>query len=1196
MEINQYGEDPYMNNEASTRSWIDKPISNFFPKITVEKALIIIIILFAFLSRFYDLGARVMSHDEVNHVVPSWDLASGKGYVQDPITHGPLQFHLIALSYFMFGDSDFTSRIPAALGSVTAIILILVLFKRYLGKYGHIIGGTIFLISPYLLFYGRYTRNEGIIELIAVLMIYATLRYLDRGDKFSLLLLTIAHALNFAAKETAYIYMAILLLFLALQFLSEIIREHWVSQKSRNLFVYMTIITLVLFLSGIILGYVNAKQNPTSETGELLSQSAANIGLFASLTIMLAIVGGIVTIFLLVKGIGLGAIRHLRTFDLLILNGTIVLPLLAAFPINILGSLLGQDWKPTDYTTMGMIRIGVSLAVLGVIALLVGLWWDRKVWLKNIAVFWAIFVVFYTTFFTNGRGFFTGIVGSLGYWLEQQAVNRGTQPSYYYGLLQMPFYEYLSIIGFFIAIFFALFNLKKIGMPVAIPIHPVTAPKASFSDENELKEETETIEDKSEDNQSLNEDPAQVELSITESSILARVEEDALEVEKEENMDDEEFEPGHYRVPVFFLLLFFSLMNLVAYSLAGEKMPWLTVHIAMPFGLTAAWGFDKLINKISWHAFKQNNRWISLLLLPILITSLIGFLSSIFGAIPPFQGNTLEQLQSTSSFIISGVALFISIYGFAYFLKGYSYGEMLRILLLTFVVLMAFLTIRTSFMASFINYDNAKEFLVYAHAERGPKDILEQVEEISKRTVGEKEINVAYDNDSLYPYWWYFRDYPNKHWYTDTPTRDLLNSPIILASDQNYSKIDSLVKDNYIKYDYIRLVWPMQDYYYLTWDRIKYAVTDPAMRSALFQIWLNKDYTKYAEIKGRSDLTISTWSPSDSIRMYIRKDIIGEIWEYGSIPAIVQEPIIDPYEGKILSILPDRVIGYFGKDKGQLDAPRGIAIAQDGSIYVADSRNHRIQHFSEDGTLINSWGSYADILSGEAPPSTFNEPWGIAIGPDGSIYVTDTWNHRVQKFSSEGDFITMWGYFGTAENPDGFWGPRGIVVDQDNRVFIADTGNKRIAIFESDGQFITQFGEPGFDLGQLDEPVGLALGSNGEVYVSDTWNQRIQVFIPDESKTIYTAINFWEIVGWYGQSLDNKPFLATDNFGNVFTTDPEGFRVLGFEPDGEFYLGWGEYSPSTDGFGMPAALAFDQNNGVWVTDAGNSVLLHFTLP
>ena len=335
---------------------------------------------------------------------------------------------------------------------------------------------------------------------------------------------------------------------------------------------------------------------------------------------------------------------------------------------------------------------------------------------------------------------------------------------------------------------------------------------------------------------------------------------------------------------------------------------------------------------------------------------------------------------------------------------------------------------------------------------------------------------------------------------------------------------------------------------------------------------------------------------ADRTGMYIRKDIIGEIWNYGSMPAIVSEPFVDPYEGKIQSLLPDRMIGSFGKAAGQLDAPRGIAIGPDGSIYVADSRNHRIQRFAEDGTVLNVWGSFADVLSGDAPQGTFNEPWGIAVGQDGSVYVTDTWNHRVQKFTAEGDFITMWGYFGAAENPDGFWGPRGIIVDAENRVYIADTGNKRIAVFDSNGNFLTQFGEVGFELGQLDEPVGLAMGLNGEIYVSDTWNQRIQVFMPDSDKLTYHAINSWDVVGWFGQSLDNKPFLATDNFGNVYTTDPEGFRILGFQPDGQFLIGWGDYSPGSDGFGLPAALAFDSDKGVWVSDAGNSILLHFNLP
>ncbi len=1170
-----------MNAEKSSKTWLEKPISDYLPKLTIEKLIIIIIILLAIFSRFYNLGARVMSHDEINHVVPSWDLATGKGYNQDPVTHGPLQFHMIALTYFMFGDSDFTSRIPAALSSVTAIVLILLLFKRYLGRYGHLLGGFLFLISPYLLFYGRYTRNEGIIELIAVIMIYATLRYLDRGDSFSLFLLTISHALNFAAKETAYIYIAILLLFLAFQFLTEVIREHWLTAKSRQLFVILTVATLGLLFAGIILGYVGAKQNPTNETGELISQTASNIGLFSSLTVLLAILIGIATVFVLVKGIGLNAIRHLRTFDLLILNGTIVLPLLVAFPINILGSLFGQNWRPTDYSTVGMVRIGIGLLILGGIAAAIGIWWNRKVWLKNIALFWAIFIVFYTTFFTNGKGFFTGVVGSLGYWLEQQAVNRGTQPLYYYALLQMPFYEYLTIFGFLIAIIFGLFHLRKASIPVDIPLSPVVNSKSLPLTQ-------------SEEPQIISQENLPVETISNLEGETRKFDDDQDEIVQ--NDKSLSFSQNHYRVPVLFLLGFFSIMNLLAYSLAGEKMPWLTVHIALPFALTAAWGFDKLISQIPWKKFRDGKSWLSLLLLPIVLTSLFGFLGAIMGSTPPFQGNSLEQLQVTSTFILSTIVLIISGYIFFYYLRDLRWMGIARLMVLAFGFVLAILTIRSAFMASFINYDNGKEFLVYAHADRGPKDILEQVEEISKRTVGEKKINVAYDNDSLYPYWWYFRDYPNKQWYTDKPTRDLLNSPIILASDQNYSKIDALVKDDYVKYDYIRLVWPTQDYYFLTWERIKYAITDANMRSALFQIWLSKDYSKYAEIKGRSDLTVATWSPSDSIRMYLRKDIIGQIWNYGSMPAIVSEPEVDPYEGKIQSLLPDRMIGNYGNGPGQLDAPRGVAIGPDGSIYIADSRNHRIQRFAEDGSYLNDWGSFADVLSGDAPQSTFNEPWGIAVGQDGSVYVTDTWNHRVQKFTAEGDFITMWGYFGAAENPDGFWGPRGIIVDADNRVYIADTGNKRIAVFDSNGNFLTQFGEAGFELGQLDEPVGLAMGLNGEIYVSDTWNQRIQVFMPDSDKATYYAINSWDISGWFGQSLENKPFLATDNLGNVYTTDPEGYRILGFQPDGQFIIGWGDYSPGSDGFGLPAAIAFDKNNGVWVSDAGNNILLHYILP
>lgn len=88
-----------MGSDQHKNSWLDKPLfSNL--NISWETILFGIILLLAVLSRFYDLGARVISHDETSHVYYAWRLFRGMGYSHDPITHGPFQFHFLALIYF----------------------------------------------------------------------------------------------------------------------------------------------------------------------------------------------------------------------------------------------------------------------------------------------------------------------------------------------------------------------------------------------------------------------------------------------------------------------------------------------------------------------------------------------------------------------------------------------------------------------------------------------------------------------------------------------------------------------------------------------------------------------------------------------------------------------------------------------------------------------------------------------------------------------------------------------------------------------------------------------------------------------------------------------------------------------------------------------------------------------------------------
>lgn len=328
--------------------------------------------------------------------------------------------------------------------------------------------------------------------------------------------------------------------------------------------------------------------------------------------------------------------------------------------------------------------------------------------------------------------------------------------------------------------------------------------------------------------------------------------------------------------------------------------------------------------------------------------------------------------------------------------------------------------------------------------------------------------------------------------------------------------------------------------------------------------------------------------------MYVRKDIAAKIWNYGVGPS-PEEVVADPYEGKETKLTADIMFGLPGAEPGQFNRPRDLAVAPDGTLYVADTDNHRIQHLSRDGEVLHTWGSFADISKGPAPAGTFYEPWGIAVGPDGSVYVADTWNHRIQKFSPSGEFIKMWGYFGQAEAPEAFWGPRDVIVDASGRLLVTDTGNKRIAIFDTNGNFLNQFGSEGFDPGQFYEPVGMALDDQGRLYVADTWNQRIQVFEPDEAVG-YSPVNSWDVYAWFGQSLDNKPYLSFGGPGHLFATDPEGYRVLEFSQDGEIVRFWGDYSTGPDGFGMAGSVAADPAGGVWVSDTGNNRILHFNLP
>lgn len=1132
------------NTPEANTSWLDKPVFKSLPNFKIEFLLTALILFVAVISRFYNVGVRDMSHDEINHVVPSYELYLGNGYTHDPVTHGPLQFHLLAATYFLIGDTDFASRVPSALFGVATVAFVLFAFKRYLGRIGALLSGLFFTISPYMLFYERYTRNESFVALFGVMMIFLVLYYLEKGKKSTLFLFAAVLSLQYCTKETAYIYTAILLIFLAFLLFRDVLEKEWNNPNRKFMFSFCVILAFIFIALMLTASAMESKANSVTSpfTNEFFQNLLPLYHTVLLMSIGLFTLAMIFAVIFLINGLSWKVVKNLRSYDLLILTLTLVLPLLAAFPIKLLG------WNPLDYSDAGIIRTMIVVGVMAAIAITAGCLWKPSIWLTSAGIFYAIFTVLYTTFFTNGQGFATGLVGSLGYWLEQQGVNRGTQPWYYYVFLQVPMYEYLAALGLVLAGFYGTWHNLFSNKPLISP----------------FKQKTEIIQEE------------ELEIQFDPSTG------EELETEK----------PG--KLPVLALLAYCSLMSLIAYSIAGEKMPWLTVHITLPMLLAAGWGVGYLIESIPWKKLANTKGYFAIPTMLIFVLSLGMIIRALLGAIKPFTGTTLENLNITMNFLFAVLAAGLSAWATVHFLKGWNFRNFFKLSLAIFFGVLTVLTARGAYQSSFINYTSAKEFLVYAHGAGGPKEIFEQVEEISQRTVGGKDIKVAYIGDALYPYWWYFRDYPNKIWIKDTISRDLTNYPIVISDDVYLSKVQSVLGNDYIQYDYKRLWWPMMDYMNLTKEQVWAGIKNPQMINAIFEIWFNKDYTAYAQVTNNANLTLETWQPAGSLHFFIQKDIVAQIWEYGTLPSITSVVEIDPYAGKYVDLLPDQFFGESGAGMGQLNNAHGIAVAPDGTIYIADSSNHRIQRFTSSGEYINAWGSYATLDSGEAHGGTFNEPWGVAVGPDGSVYVTDTWNYRIQKFSPEGEFITMWGTGGQGETPDAFWGPRGIAVDANGRVYVTDTGNKRVVVFDSEGNYIAQFGSGGMDQGQFDEPVGIAVDANGLVYVADTWNYRIQVFAPDTTLTEYRFIRSWEVDGWDSQSAQNKPFLALDSNGHVFVTDPDNFRVLEFDLVGNFIQSWGTYSSGIDGFGMPVGITADMEGHVWIVDAANNFALRFS--
>jgi uncharacterized protein (TIGR03663 family) len=664
--------------------------------------------------------------------------------------------------------------------------------------------------------------------------------------------------------------------------------------------------------------------------------------------------------------------------DALLLLGTLAAPQFAAaieLPLEAAGidiSSAAQERALAVSTVAGLITASA----------IAGLAWNRRVWLTAAVCFYVPYTLLFTAFLTDIEGFGSGIWESLDYWLAQHEVQRANQPEFYY-LMFWPAYEYLALA-------FAgpaLLYLTLRGGPQSWLLTVITVFALLFFFGADSFANGSAI------------DVVQIAgLPVAAVALFLSVRGTMFER----------------------FLVFWTVATLVSYSIVGERMPWLSVHIALPLLVLAGYSAGRILRRV---------------------TSDRAAGARLRRAIP----------------------------------RLFALGAGLAALVL------AIFSVRTAILASYDHGDVPREFLFYTQTSPDVPDIIERIDHLATSTGKGDDLRIQVDNQHTWPWAWYLRDYsvtfqPMDAQFEPDP------GAILLLSAPNEVHTTPYADRYQPAQRYTLRWWFPEDYRGVgAKDNVGEGIADFGASLGKsntwdnwWGFWFHRDIYPHGGIEGRLlvplefetvDLTPVGNDPSVGPDADIEgRSIIGGL---GVGPAEMQNPMgvaLDA-QGDIYVVDSDlsrvqkfdsrgtlvAVTGSPGAEPGQFNQPSDLAVDAAGNVYVADTWNHRIQKLAPDLTPAGGWGQATKDLMNPGPNDLWG-PRGIAIAGDGTILVADTGTHRIRRYAPDGAHIGDAGRRGKAAGE--FEEPTGVAVGADGSIFVADTGNARIQKFDAAFAFV----------------------------------------------------------------------------------------------------------------------------------------------
>lgn len=1036
------------------------PLDGF--QITKFGLLVLGIALFGAFLRLYSLDRMAFHHDESIHALYSHHVYMGnlQAYRYDPTYHGPFLYHFGALTFTLFGDNDYVARLPFAISGVLLLYFVWRL-RPWLGRYGALFALLFTAISPVMAYFSRFAREDIHMAMLTMGVLLYGLEYIRSRSAKHLCALAFFLTLMYSTKENSYMTGFILgsfLVFYGLYHVLSTVRVGWDSAL-RDLFVdraplvQLTTLYAIFSFTAFSLVYWVSHNRHFSELAETIRIQRARS------TLEMPILHSAWDQFLPTKPwvypVWIGAAIFVTVAFFL---------LFAIIRKRLETPREGESF----FSALAKNNLPLALALLVIV---------------------SVYCFLFTTMGTNPGGVRDGIIDYLLYWMGQQGAPRiPGPPDYFFGRLLI--YEFAAVVFGVIAYLvytwrafgpanFIAFQFAVVGVSWPYWMMIQNAPPSIWV--------ALLI--------------ALLFLSAAAGVYVARTFFNLSAFVSLESRD-EKLEESNALMPdgVRWLFIYWSLTSVLIYAMLNEKVPWLAVHQAQPLLLLAG----------------------------------------------VFMGDLYARLRPG-------------------FLRG------------TFVVILCLFAVyeaRASWQFILHRPDDARELLVYTQCSPDVKEFVSEVKETAKRLgreyrpldrplrPGEQDARrpiIAIHRDVSWPYTWYFRHY--RYVIFEGAGMPPAEIPFVLTEAHRENQMRVWARGEYARRPIRHHVWwqPPGD----NGLPFRHFAASNRPTDAWSALWR---YFMYRE----------TWTPTgERTAFFYWRTTLFEPEEAPQVP--------QGYERPPMPLSVQKMTGFFGSGEGDFNEPRGIALSPDEqTLYVLDARNGRIQVFD---TELNYQGQMGSPGSG---PGQFtvdvgNGPnGGIDIGPDGVIYATDTWYNvgghmgRILRFQPDGTPMEP-----LLPGSETFYFPRGLAVAPDGTLYVADTGRHRIARFSPNGQYLGTFVE-----GVFQEPVGLAVGPDGRLYVCDVAGKRVISFSPQGA-----FVKQWTLMGWSpptpGIISWIEPYVALDPEDNVYITDSTTDTLHLFHQHHDIVFQYGGTGTGMGQLRGPKGLAVDSQYTIYIADSQN---------